>query len=286
VTIDDDEDLAEQHPGQPTRRAWVWAPIEDHPASPPEEADETAADASAPDVLDNAADDRDITASARDVAAQIRDDIDTAAPAVEQLTVDLLLAARDRAAAALDRKEAALDRNRAKRYLKHTYRDALTGVLQRDAGRDQIAREIARARRTMSPLVVAFLDVVGLKLTNDTLGHAAGDDVLRSVGATLMAGLRPYDLIVRWGGDEFVCALPNSTTSDAARRFEQVQAMLSKRANAQFTVGLTELTAEDTLQEVINRADTNLYEQRRLHIRLAAAVPDPISLPDLQATTD
>jgi diguanylate cyclase (GGDEF)-like protein len=247
--------------------------VADQPAEVFGPTDAAVADASDPDVLDHAAEDRDTTASARDAAAERRDNIDTAAPAVERLTVDLLLASRDRAAAALDRKEAALDRNRAKNYLKHAYHDNLTGALQRDAGSDQLAQEIERARRTESSLVVAFLDVVGLKHTNDEHGHAAGDDVLRLVGATLKTALRRYDLIVRWGGDEFVCALPNNTLENAERRFDQVQSLLAAGADARVTVGLTELTAEDTLQDVVNRADTNLYEQRRHQIRLAAGPP-------------
>jgi diguanylate cyclase (GGDEF)-like protein len=274
-----DDDLTRRRRLLP-RRAWIWSPIAEHPVDAADPVDLTFADASAPDELDDAADVRDTRASARDAAAERRDDIDTEAPALEQLTADLLLASRDRAAAALDRKEAALDRNRAKSYLRHTYRDNLTGLIQRDAGHDQLAREIARAHRTQSSLVVAFLDVVGLKDTNDKHGHAAGDDILRLVGATLKTALRRYDLIVRWGGDEFVCALPNSTLTDASRRFDQVQSLLAAGADAKLTIGLTELTAEDTLRQVVNRADANLYDQRRHQIRLAAAgIPDEVREP-------
>jgi diguanylate cyclase (GGDEF)-like protein len=282
----DDDDLMRRRRRLTTRRAWIWSPIAEHPADPAAPADLAAADASAPDVLDDAADDRDTSAVARDVAAQRRDDNDTAAPAVEKLTVDLLLAARDRAAAALDRKEAALDRNRAKSYLKHSYRDELTGVLQRAAGSDQITREIERAHRTHFPLTIAFLDVVGLKHTNDDQGHSAGDEVLRALGAILNAGLRSYDVVVRWGGDEFVCALPNSTMSSATGRFDQIQAILLAQIASEVTVGLTELAETDTLQEVINRADTDLYEQRRQQIRLAATARDHIVVPDLQVTNE
>ena len=65
-----------------------------------------------------------------------------------------------------------------------------------------MARELGRARRTGATLAVAFGDVDGLKRINDTQGHLAGDALLRLVGETLRANLRPYDVIVRYGGDE------------------------------------------------------------------------------------
>ena len=180
------------------------------------------------------------------------------------MLADQLFAARDREAAALDRREAALDRNRAAAYLRRSYRDQLTGMLQRDAGHDLVAREVARAHRSDEPLVIAFLDVVGLKRTNDTCGHQAGDRVLRAVGASLREGLRSYDVAVRWGGDEFVCALPGSTLASARRRFDDVQTRLSEAcADAVLTVGLAELQPDEPPEDAINRADRDLYRQRR-----------------------
>lgn len=68
-------------------------------------------------------------------------------------------------------------------------------------------RETARAKRTKHPFVLAFVDVDRLKATNDSLGHAAGDHLLRRTVESMRKHLRSYDLIVRFGGDEFVCAL-------------------------------------------------------------------------------
>ena len=65
---------------------------------------------------------------------------------------------------------------------------------------------MARAKRTQRSFVLAFIDVDGLKTTNDSLGHAAGDELLRRVVDTVRDHLRSYDLIVRFGGDEFLCA--------------------------------------------------------------------------------
>ena len=183
-------------------------------------------------------------------------------PAQDALT-DRLLAARDRAEAALDRKQAALDRQRAAEYLRRTYRDGLTGALQREAGTDRLQREVDRTHRSGGTLTFGFLDVDRLKQVNDRGGHAAGDQVLRAVGVALAERLRTYDLIVRWGGDEFVCALPGSTPASAARRFEDVRTRLAElQPDAGFTVGIAALDRGDTLQAAIDRADRDLYAQR------------------------
>lgn len=224
-------------------------------------------DSSAPDVLHLRAGERDAAAAARDREAAERDAREGNAHG-EQADLDRLLAARDRAAAALDRQEAALDRRRAEDYLKRTYRDALTGALQREAGRDELEREMARTRRGHEDLVLAFLDVVGLKGINDRWGHAAGDGALRAVGAALIAGLRSYDVVVRYGGDEFVCALPAVTIAGAAQRLEDVQAKLAQ--GTVFSVGLACLEDWESLDAVIARADRDLYDRRRAF----AAAPD------------
>ena len=79
-----------------------------------------------------------------------------------------------------------------------------------------MSREIERARRTGSKLTIAFVDVDRLKELNDTAGHPAGDRLLHLVVVTLRANMRSYDVIVRYGGDEFLCAMPN-LAEDGAR---------------------------------------------------------------------
>ena len=83
--------------------------------------------------------------------------------------------------------------------------DELTSTWTRAFGLAQVSHELERARRLGAKLVIAFLDVDGLKNVNDNHGHLAGDALLRLVGETLRANVRPYDVLVRYGGDEF-CA--------------------------------------------------------------------------------
>jgi diguanylate cyclase (GGDEF)-like protein len=109
--------------------------------------------------------------------------------------------------------------------------------------------------------VLAFVDVDGLKATNDSLGHAAGDRLLREIVGRIRAHLRSYDLIVRYGGDEFACLLTLST-SETARRFEMVRAELAEAGQGSITVGLAELRPQDSVEDLIARADQALYRQR------------------------
>lgn len=125
----------------------------------------------------------------------------------------------------------------------------------------ELEREASRAKRTKRPFVIAFIDVDGLKAKNDSMGHAAGDELLLNVVDAMRARLRSYDLIVRFGGDEFVCALMDLDLGEAANRFTVVDADLGLRG-ASITVGLAQLGEEDSLSDLIARADEELYEKR------------------------
>ena len=125
-----------------------------------------------------------------------------------------------------------------------------------------MARELERAHRTGGKLVLAFVDIDGLKAVNDSQGHLAGDALLRLVGKTILSSLRPYDVVTRYGGDEFVCGMPNLSARQAKARFETIAARLRANAERSITVGLAEATPSDSLQELIARADAALLEAR------------------------
>jgi diguanylate cyclase (GGDEF)-like protein len=170
----------------------------------------------------------------------------------------------DRELAAEDRAQAARDRSIAAEELMAEGIDDLTGTMLRRVGLAAIQREIARTRRSGESLVVAFVDVDGLKTVNDSVGHSAGDELLRVVAGSIAHHLRSYDVIARFGGDEFVCSLAGLDAAGARERFEQIRTRLSaEKRGATIAVGLAERGNEDTLDELIDRADTAMIEARQ-----------------------
>jgi len=98
---------------------------------------------------------------------------------------------------------------------------------------------------------------------NDQGGHAAGDRLLHHVARTLQTQLRPHDLIIRFGGNEFVCVVAGLGQDDVARRLVRADTVFANGpAPGSVTVGLAQLRSGDTAHDLIERADHVLYEQR------------------------
>lgn len=95
-------------------------------------------------------------------------------------------------------------------------RDGLTGLLSRRVGDELLEHLFAYSVRNNAPLAVIFIDLDHFKTVNDGFGHEAGDDVLRQAGAVLKQAFRQQDILVRWGGEEFLVALPATDLDDAA----------------------------------------------------------------------
>lgn len=169
-------------------------------------------------------------------------------------------AAADRRRAAEDRTKAARDRSQARTALHEAYLDDLTGVYTRGVGMLTLRHEVDRAHRSGEPLVLAMIDVDGLKQVNDSGGHAAGDALLRDVAAAIQAKLRSYDPVVRMGGDEFICAFPNTAFEPATQQMAEMQAVLSEsQPSDSFSVGFAELRPKETLEDLLARGDAELY---------------------------
>jgi diguanylate cyclase (GGDEF)-like protein len=106
-------------------------------------------------------------------------------------------------------------------------RDHLTGLWNRRMVSEQLSRELNRARHERRPLCVAMIDLDSFKQINDTLGHGAGDAVLREAAAALRSQLREYDFIGRYGGDEFVCVLPGCDAPVGRAIAERLRAIIA-----------------------------------------------------------
>lgn len=141
--------------------------------------------------------------------------------------------------------------------------DELTGVLGRRAGLAALDDAIAAVKRfRRAQLVLAFVDVDRLKRINDTRGHAEGDLALMAVADALTHVLRRNDVVFRYGGDEFVCALPFVGMDLACRRMFEAWTIVD-RIRLSFSVGFAELAPEDDAAGLLARADECLYAGRR-----------------------
>jgi diguanylate cyclase (GGDEF)-like protein len=212
-------------------------------------------------IRDERATQRDSVAVVRDRLAQAHEDQvhdSDGAPAMQRAA-----AALDREHALGDRRLAAADREYAAGARTVAGTDDLTGALRRGVGLAAVDRQIERAHRTSGSLVLAFVDVDGLKRVNDSAGHAAGDRVLRRTAESIATHLRPYDVVVRVGGDEFVCSLDGIGTAGVRERFERVSADLAAApAPSSISVGLAELVDGDSLDDLLLRADLALLATR------------------------
>ena len=142
--------------------------------------------------------------------------------------------------------------------------DELTGALRRGAGLDALQRDIDRTRRSDGAhLSVVFIDVDGLKAVNDNDGHAAGDALLRRTVAAIRERLRSYDLVIRYGGDEFLCVLTGASEEQAARTAALLAGHVRSRTGNGISTGVATLRAGDSLAGVVERADAALYAGRQ-----------------------
>jgi diguanylate cyclase (GGDEF)-like protein len=150
-------------------------------------------------------------------------------------------------------------------------RDPLTGLPNRRAFDEELAREVARASRTGEPLAVVVLDVDRFKAVNDGHGHPAGDAVLREVAARASGAVRRGDLAARVGGEEFALLLPGADLAGAVELAGRVRAAVAARpipagaAALAVTVslGCAALAPGEAPDALVARADARLYEAKR-----------------------
>ena len=149
--------------------------------------------------------------------------------------------------------------------------DTLTGFVNRRGMDEIVVREIARARRTLSPLSLAILDLDHFKRVNDEHGHEVGDQALVHLAALAKAGLRESDVICRFGGEEFVIILPETGVQGALFVIDRLRVMLEKtplpieggKLQLRFSAGVAELAAAENRDRLLKRADAALYAAKR-----------------------
>lgn len=154
--------------------------------------------------------------------------------------------------------------------------DPLTNVLNRRALYERLGAEFRRARRYGRPLTAVMIDIDHFKALNDRYGHATGDAVLAVCAAQLASSLRVSDGIGRYGGEEFVAILPETSSTDGAHVAEKLRRAIeelqidspdgsSEPLQVRISAGVATAPGPDTPDEqaLVNRADGALYEAKR-----------------------
>lgn len=151
--------------------------------------------------------------------------------------------------------------------------DPLTGLHNRRYMNGQLDALVARANRGGDPVAVLVLDIDHFKAVNDSLGHDAGDEVLREFSVRLATNVRAVDLPCRFGGEEFVVVMPGTTLEDAHRIAERIRRDVGASAfrilggeplSITVSVGVAAtMGADDTPASLLKRADEGVYEAKK-----------------------
>src|SRR5579875_2853708 len=166
--------------------------------------------------------------------------------------------------------------------------DAKTGLLNAATWQREAHTEVTRAVRTGNPLAVAMIDIDHFKSVNDTYGHLAGDAVLASISAAMRGMLRDYDLVGRFGGEEFTILLPHTLSSEAREIAERLREKLAMIVTPEtdatenvplrvtVSIGVASLQASRRdLDELLAAADAALYQAKQSGRNATCLVPDP-----------
>lgn len=144
--------------------------------------------------------------------------------------------------------------------------DPLTQALNRRAFEERALQALQRSQRQNLPLCLALLDLDHFKRVNDHHGHATGDAVLREFSALCREQARATDLFARFGGEEFVLLLPDSHLDAAAQGLERLRVNLAENdlqgLRIRVSIGLAEWLPGETLEQLLQRADTALYSAK------------------------
>lgn len=145
--------------------------------------------------------------------------------------------------------------------------DSLTKIYNRSKYSEMLEREIERAKRFNLSLSVILFDIDAFKRINDTYGHFTGDQVLKTLVTLVKEEIRRIDILIRWGGDEFICILPETNLEGAVRLAERIRFLIEKYRFAHIkkvtlSVGISQFIEGDTENTLLTRADEGLYEAK------------------------
>ncbi len=139
--------------------------------------------------------------------------------------------------------------------------DALTGLPNRREASHLLEMEVTRSTRSTEPFALVLADVDHFKKVNDELGHDAGDEVLKRIASILRRALRAQDTVARWGGEEFLCILPQTDDAGAVVAAEKARAAVEADANGiTITLGISVYASGRGIGDLLKDADVALYK--------------------------
>lgn len=147
--------------------------------------------------------------------------------------------------------------------------DGLTGLLNRRAFEEILAREIRVSRETDAPFAILMTDIDRFKEVNDAWGHQAGDEVIRQVSAALRRGIRPTDALSRFGGEEFIVLLRGAGLAQAEEVAERLRTDVANLtglpggAGVTVSIGVAAHQRDQLPDEILRRCDMALYQSKR-----------------------
>jgi diguanylate cyclase (GGDEF)-like protein len=175
---------------------------------------------------------------------------------------------------------------RAREALQHqATHDAMTGAMNRSAISDALARELPRAIRSESTLAVFLIDLDHFKQINDRFGHHAGDVAIIAACTRMQDCVRSHDYVGRYGGEEFLCVIPDADESTALHIAERMRNRISVNPvvfNANpipltATIGVALSRSADTPESLLRRADIALYNGKRMGRNTVQLCKDPLA---------
>jgi len=168
-------------------------------------------------------------------------------------------------------------------------RDSLTRLWNRSSILGELTRELARSEREARPLGVVIVDLDHFKQVNDTYGHLAGDAVLREAARRMQNGIRQYDSIGRYGGEEFLILFPSCSEEDCVAQADRLRKQLAQtemsvndsslRVTASFGVTVAMPGEMRTQEALIRKADEALYVAKRSgrnRVEVLSCRPEPV----------
>ena len=156
--------------------------------------------------------------------------------------------------------------------LRSAYTDPLTGLCNRSNMQHQLQREVSLSRRENRPMSLVIVDIDNFKRVNDRFGHLSGDKVIRCVAQHLRESLRDFDLIFRYGGEEFVLVLSGADAACAGNIAERLRTAVAAHTckldgggevSPTISLGVTQLRDDEDPMALFARADEAMYQAKR-----------------------